>query len=832
MLSDTIPTSRNNINENYTNNQLSISPDDKELNEHDRARIKEFGQLFNRHSSINRELLEELFRKEPSEYTPTVYRYASRIYHCLKEDQINPVLKALSNTKEEQVQAKKTTLDVPKIDYASDKQKRRTLKLAFSVLRYQKIIEELLDETQFFSNYPEIKDELSLVSTILYDYLSRKFQPRDDPIDVDDKEDLTNNDELVSHIETAILQERTRLAAALARNRIKSQALSIEDLLPENVREVQQHSAELPVYAWVNLIKTDMETILNVFENDEQMKRAKNSTHIDKRTFYVDYHCSNLLVFHYTQKQRIANHYLVRDHLLYLQDKSSCIAAHSLRKLITRKDNICLAYVSGGLFLQLLLVLTDDLESKIYAFGARSDENIRDIQAKIKSLGASEKRVKIFKDRFIDINFDEVNMENCKVILCNPPDSRSALIQPLDFLYNEGEDVTLLKQFSQPTENKGYVRECIQRESAYMRQAVRYNLAKAIVYVTFSKNRSENDDIVHATINEQSENRTQQRKDIGSYKISPPVLPIQFGGRNEHMSVLRQGIFIQFESSQKMNGVFVAVLIRERERRRSNILKKKTDDHDSDVDNENKSKKDRQGFQFETEARATQRRQHQQPQTVKTQRKSITTTSPNRRSKSTAAITRDIAHTSSTTQFESKSIQQTEPVHTEPKPLTLSERLASIGRITSTLNTTDDDTPIEHESRDSHDLPFQSLNCHLNTTNYKTEKVLQPSLSNISILHVIPTFSSNNEVHEITRQYSYRESLTKRYRNNHTHQNIPIKQCKINLENSKEVLQRCRSCKLSYQSVCKHYDNEINIDYFIQRIKLKSSIQERIRKKI
>ncbi|CAF0914671.1 unnamed protein product [Adineta steineri] len=109
---------------------------------------------------------------------------------------------------------------------------------------------------------------------------------------------------------------------------------------------------------------------------------------------------------------------------------------------------------------------------------------------------------------------------------------------------------------------------------------------------------------------------------------------------------------------------------------------------------------------------------------------------------------------------------------------------------------------------------------------------LQPSLSNISILHVIPTFSSNNEVHQITRQYSYRESLTQRYRNNHTHQTIPIKQCKINLENSKEVLQRCRSCKLSYQSVCKHYDNEINIDYFIQRIKLKSSIQQRIRKRI
>ena len=74
-------------------------------------------------------------------------------------------------------------------------------------------------------------------------------------------------------------------------------------------------------------------------------------------------------------------------------------------------------------------------------------------------------------------------MEGCKVILCNPPDSRSALIQPLDFLYNEGEDVTLLKQFSQPTENKVYVKECIQRESAFMRQAMRCkNFEKQNIY--------------------------------------------------------------------------------------------------------------------------------------------------------------------------------------------------------------------------------------------------------------------------------------------------------------------------------------------------------------
>ena len=121
-------------------------------------------------------------------------------------------------------------------------------------------------------------------------------------------------------------------------------------------------------------------------------------------------------------------------------------------------------------------------------------------------------------------------------------------------------------------------------------------------------------------------------------------------------------------------------------------MKKKTDGHESDSDNQQKVKKEQHGFLFETEARAAQRKQHQQ-QSTKSQRKS-TTSSSNRRSKSSAAVTRDLASTSST-QFEAK---PTPPVNTEPKVLTLSERLASIGRITSTLDSPQDETPRNTES--------------------------------------------------------------------------------------------------------------------------------------
>lgn len=101
--------------------------------------------------------------------------------------------------------------------------------------------------------------------------------------------------------------------------------------------------------------------------------------------------------------------------------------------------------------------------------------------------------------------------------------------------------------------------------------------------------------------------------------------------------------------------------------------------------------------------RAAHRRQQQQQQqstTPKSQRRSITNIpSSNRRAKSSATMANELA-TSSTGRFEPPTVQATspQPAIPGPKELTLSERLASIGRITSTLETTQDDTPTNNES--------------------------------------------------------------------------------------------------------------------------------------
>ena len=83
--------------------------------------------------------------------------------------------------------------------------------------------------------------------------MRRKFQLRDRLTD----EPFDNSDKLTTEIEYSLFNEKTDFAAELAKNRIKADALTLEDLLPEELREVDQHKAELPLYCWINPLKVE-----------------------------------------------------------------------------------------------------------------------------------------------------------------------------------------------------------------------------------------------------------------------------------------------------------------------------------------------------------------------------------------------------------------------------------------------------------------------------------------------------------------------------------------------------------------------------------------------
>jgi hypothetical protein len=149
--------------------------------------------------------------------------------------------------------------------------------------------------------------------------MKRKFQLRDRLCETP----LDNHDEFITQIEHTIHKEKTDLAAELAKNRIKADALTLEELLPKEIREVDQHKAELPLYCWVNQLKTSIQEVVEHFTDKDDLKMVVCKKSLDRKCFMVDPHCNNLLMFHFAIREKIMNHEFVKSCKLVVQVNNS-----------------------------------------------------------------------------------------------------------------------------------------------------------------------------------------------------------------------------------------------------------------------------------------------------------------------------------------------------------------------------------------------------------------------------------------------------------------------------------------------------------------------------
>lgn len=95
----------------------------------------------------------------------------------------------------------------------------------------------------------QLVKDYGLVCVMLYDLQSRRFQKRT-PFPEEQLNELCND------IESALISKQTRLQSHIAKERIKRNAPSIEYLLPEDIRHTNNIKTQIPVYFWVNQMKT------------------------------------------------------------------------------------------------------------------------------------------------------------------------------------------------------------------------------------------------------------------------------------------------------------------------------------------------------------------------------------------------------------------------------------------------------------------------------------------------------------------------------------------------------------------------------------------------
>ncbi|NXK85212.1 NSUN7 methyltransferase, partial [Amazona guildingii] len=188
---------------------------------------------------------------------------------------------------------------------------RLSYELAFNALKYQDLLEEVLLDSCVYPCH-SIPDELtSLLVVMLYDLQDRKFQARE----------ISDEDEPVADvrkIEHYLYSFKTKLAAALARYRIKHDAASIEYVLPETIRKQHQRASALPLCVWINTFKISLEDVFRDLK-EKGFTKVGSVSDLDRYTYVVDQHCGDMLVFPSSLKEELLNLDLFADSKLLLQ---------------------------------------------------------------------------------------------------------------------------------------------------------------------------------------------------------------------------------------------------------------------------------------------------------------------------------------------------------------------------------------------------------------------------------------------------------------------------------------------------------------------------------
>ncbi|XP_077157888.1 putative methyltransferase NSUN7 isoform X2 [Paroedura picta] len=433
------------------------------------------------------------------------------------------------------------------VDFKDERCQRLSYELAFNALKYQDVLENILIDSGVYP-IQAVPDELtSLVVVMLYDLQDRKFEPRQN---IDDEDEPIAE---VQEVECSLYSFKTKLAAALARCRIKHDALSIDCILPDTIRKQEQRASALPLFAWVNTLKVSLDEVHSALQK-EGFTRVESLSKFDGCTYCLDTHCEDLLIFPSTVKEHLLTLELFVDHKLLLQDKSRSLTVHSAKSLLNMDDDILIAHVGSGLTVAHMSVLTNQETAKVFVCGVKSATK----EAELKNLFTQMecKNIELLREDFTSIEPTDHKLQKVKVILLLPRCSGLGVSNPIEFILNEHEDAELLRDISEGSVAVDKLNILAQQQLKELTRAMQFGKVQAVVYCTCSIYPEENEAVVNKALTSGAEGGKAQ-----PYRLCPPVLPLCC---KSEINTSAENFF-KLELSDISNGCFIAVLARERD---------------------------------------------------------------------------------------------------------------------------------------------------------------------------------------------------------------------------------------------------------------------------
>uniref|UniRef100_UPI0037E71106 putative methyltransferase NSUN7 n=1 Tax=Semicossyphus pulcher TaxID=241346 RepID=UPI0037E71106 len=449
---------------------------------------------------------------------------------------------------------------LPLPEVKDEDMQRAAYELAFNTLKYQELLEDIMVDSCFYLSQQMPDDQMSLIAVMLYDFQDRKFLPRE----------RQGEEEIIQEVRDAenyLLRCKTKLAASLARCRIKHDLLSIECILPESVKRKQERSSSLPLYAWVNTRKSSPDEVQSALKTAGFLW-VKSIGQLEGQTFCQDPHCGDVLVFPAQLRAQLYSTELLSNHKLIIQDKSCSLGPHAVCSEQPGEGDVLMVGCFSGLTVSHTASLiaekhkadSNDHSTVYVCVSGRTNSQREDLQQAVNDMGC--KNVKLIPEDFQALNGGDKRLQKVRVILLTPKCSVSAVSNPVEFILQENGDTDLLQDLSQDSIAQSKLEALVAQQRKDIDHALKFPKVLAVIYSTCSSYTDENEAVVRRAL-EQAQARSEQEGEPrqATFRLSPSP----FSNPEQAKGPEQTEPFFILEPSAQSNGCFLAVLCREPE---------------------------------------------------------------------------------------------------------------------------------------------------------------------------------------------------------------------------------------------------------------------------
>ncbi|XP_034438377.1 putative methyltransferase NSUN7 [Hippoglossus hippoglossus] len=467
------------------------------------------------------------------------YLQAAVIFQQLREEKPGP-LQPLRYGKQ---------TDTPLPEGGDKPTQRRAYQLAFNTLKYQDLLEDIITDSCFHTSQQISADLLPLAMVMLFDFQDRKFMLREQTA-----KELEEPLQEVRELERSLYKRKTKLAASLARCRVKLNLQSVSCFLSDPVRTKQHRAKRLPLFAWVNTLKTSVEEVCEALHvaglcEAEDLTDLKD---LKDLAFCRDSLCPDTLVFSRQLLARLQHSSLTAAHVLNIQDRSVCVAVSVLRPLLFDNGDVLVVGSFSAVTVAHVAVVASARSGRVLVCGAdHTSSQVEEIQGLLGDMDI--KNVRILSEAFCGLNEWDAAVQRLKVILVLPQCSSSALNDPVPTMHSEHGNWDLLSDLSHGSVARSKIHVMAAQQARLLAHTLTFPKVQTVVYCSRSVYPEENEQLVKRVLD-----KTHTHPKLLPFRVNGPIFPVDSESGDATVSK-----FFRLEPSQVTNGCFAARLSRQ-----------------------------------------------------------------------------------------------------------------------------------------------------------------------------------------------------------------------------------------------------------------------------